>query len=147
MLPQYRWLWALTLLLASGGAGLLYNLLFVGGASMLAGLVYALAVGGTVLAFVPGLALSGVQTRLRRLPALVYMLAAELLYVVLITLGCALGGLVVWTFGLTADSLSTAVRITPRFLAYSLAVSALLVFVMRMRDLIGGEVFVNFMIG
>ena len=147
MLPQYRWLWALTLLLASGGAGLLYNLLFVGGASMLAGLVYALAVGGTVLAFVPGLALSGLQTRLRRLPALVYMLAAELLYVVLITLGCALGGLVVWAFGLTGDSLSTAVRITPRFLAYSLAVSALLVFVMRMRDLIGGEVFVNFMIG
>ncbi|MBL7405724.1 adenylate/guanylate cyclase domain-containing protein, partial [Escherichia coli] len=48
---------------------------------------------------------------------------------------------------LTGDSLSTAVRITPRFLAYSLAVSALLVFVMRMRDLIGGEVFVNFMIG
>ncbi|MDH3031894.1 MULTISPECIES: adenylate/guanylate cyclase domain-containing protein [Methylobacterium] len=147
MLPHYRWLWALTLLLACGGAGLLYNVLFVGGASMLAGLVYALAVGGTVLAFVPALTLSGLQPRIRRLPALVYMLAAELLYVVLITLGCALGGLVVWGFGLTGDSLSTAVRITPRFLAYSLAVSALLVFAMRMRDLIGGAVFVNFMIG
>ncbi|RZK87919.1 MAG: adenylate/guanylate cyclase domain-containing protein, partial [Methylobacterium sp.] len=79
MLPQHRWFWAL-IVVASGGAGLLYNLLFVGGTSLAAGTIYGLAVGVTVL-------------------------------------------------------------------AYSLAVSALLVFVVRMRDLIGGEVFVNFLVG
>ena len=146
MLPQHRWFWTL-ILLASGGAGLLYNLLFVGGTSLGAGLIYGLAVGGTVLAFDRGLILSGLQTRLRRLPAMLYVPAAELLYVVMIALGCALGGLVVWALGLTQDTLSAAVRITPRVLAYSLAVSALLVFVVRMRDLIGGEVFVNFLVG
>ncbi|MGU3541317.1 adenylate/guanylate cyclase domain-containing protein, partial [Methylobacterium sp. A54F] len=54
---------------------------------------------------------------------------------------------VVWALGHTTDSLAVAVKITPRVLAYSLAVSAPLVFVVRMRDLIGGEVFVNFLIG
>lgn len=146
MLPQHRWFWAL-ILVACGGAGLLYNLLFVGGTSLAAGLVYGLAVGGTVLAFDRGLILSGLQARLRRLPAMLYVPSAELLYVLMIALGCALGGLVVWALGLTGDSLASAVRITPRVLAYSLAVSALLVFVVRMRDLIGGEVFVNFLVG
>lgn len=65
----------------------------------------------------------------------------------MIVAGNALGGLVVWAFALTPDALATATRITPRVLAYALAVSGFLVFVIRMRDLIGGEVFVNFMIG
>ncbi len=65
----------------------------------------------------------------------------------MIAAGVALGGLLVWALGLTDDDLSHAVRITPRVLAYCLAVSAMLVFVIRMRDLIGGEVFVNFLVG
>ena len=146
MLPQHRWFWV-ALLLACGGAGLLYNIIFAAGATPVAGLVYGLAVGGAGLAFDRGLILAGLQTRMRRLPAMLYVPAAELAYVLMIALGIALGGLLVWTFGLTDDTLSNAVRITPRVLAYSLAVSALLVFVVRMRDLIGGEVFVNFLVG
>lgn len=146
MLPQHRWFWV-GLLLSCGGAGLLYNIVFVAGATPLAGLVYGLAVGSACLAFDRGLILAGLQARMRRLPAMVYVPAAELAYVLMIAVGIAFGGLVVWALGLTDDSLRDAVRITPRVLAYSLAVSALLVFVVRMRDLIGGEVFVNFLVG
>ncbi|WP_375410776.1 adenylate/guanylate cyclase domain-containing protein [uncultured Methylobacterium sp.] len=146
MLPQHRWFW-LVILLACGGAGLLYNMLFAAGATPLAGLAYGLCVGGTVLAFDRGLILAGLQTRMRRLPAWIYVPAAEIAYVLMIALGIALGGSVVWALGLTPDTLSDAVKITPRVLAYSLAVSAILVFVIRMRDLIGGEVFVNFLVG
>ncbi|KQP61399.1 adenylate cyclase [Methylobacterium sp. Leaf399] len=146
MLPQHRWFWVV-ILLACGGAGLLYNMLFAAGATPLAGLAYGLAVGGTVLAFDRGLILAGLQARMRRLPAWFYVPAAEIAYVLMIALGIAVGGVVVWALGLTHDSLADAVRITPRVLAYSLAVSALLVFVIRMRDLIGGEVFVNFLVG
>jgi len=146
MLPQHRWFWA-ALIAFCGGAGLLYNMLFAGGATPLAGLVYGIAVGGVGLAFDRGLILAGLQTRMRRLPAMIYVPAAELAYVLMIALGIAVGGFVVWALGLTTDSLRDAVRITPRVLAYSLAVSALLVFVVRMRDLIGGEVFVNFLVG
>lgn len=146
MLPVHRWFWAL-ILLAAAGAGLVYNAVFAAGASPLAGFSYGFSMGATVLAFDRGLILAGVQTRIRRLPAWAYVPAAELAYVLMIVAGNALGGLVVWAFALTADDLSTATRITPRVLAYALAVSSLLVFVIRMRDLIGGEVFVNFMIG
>ena len=146
MLPAHRWFWVL-ILLAAAGAGLVYNVVFAAGVSPLAGFFYGLCMGTAVLAFDRGLILAGVQARIRRLPAWAYVPAAELAYVLMIVAGYALGGLVVWASALTADDLAMATRITPRVLAYSLAVSGLLVFVIRMRDLIGGEVFVNFMIG
>lgn len=146
MLPQHRWFWTL-ILLAAGGAGLLYNFVFAQGASPLAGFVYGFSIGAAALAFDRGLIFAGLQAHIRRLPASLYVLAAELLYVLMIVVGNSLGGVVVWASGLTTDSLSSAVQMTPRVLAYALAVSALLVFVIRMRDLIGGEVFINFLIG
>ncbi len=146
MLPPHRWFWVL-IVLAAGAAGLLYNFIFAAGASPLAGLTYGLCMGVAVLAFDRGLILAGLQARIRRWPAWAYVPAAEFAYVLMIAAGCALGGLVVWALGLTEDDLSTATKLTPRVLAYSLGVSAMLVFVIRMRDLIGGEVFVNFMIG
>ena len=146
MLPQHRWFWAL-ILLAAGGAGLIYNFVFASGVSPLAGFVYGFAMGTTALAFDRGLVLAGFQARIRQLPASFYVLAAELAYVVMIILGNALGGVVVWALALTDDGLLDAIRMTPRVLAYALAVSALLVFVIRMRDLIGGEVFINFLVG
>ncbi|GJD30163.1 hypothetical protein PMNALOAF_1407 [Methylobacterium adhaesivum] len=146
MLPQHRWFWVL-ILVACGGAGLLYNVLFAGGATPLAGLAYGLSVGATTLAFDRGLILGGLQARMRRMPAKLYVPAAEFAYVLMIAAGIAFGGVMVWALGLTDDDLAHAVKITPRVLAYSLAVSALLVFVIRMRDLIGGEVFVNFLVG
>ncbi|MDP4021854.1 adenylate/guanylate cyclase domain-containing protein [Methylobacterium sp. NEAU 140] len=146
MLPAHRWFWVL-ILLAAAGAGLLYNVVFAAGASPLAGFTYGLCMGAAVLAFDRGLILAGLQARIRRLPASLYVPAAEFAYVLMIAAGNALGGLVVWGFSLTKDPLVEATRLTPRVLAYALAVSGLLVFVIRMRDLIGGEVFVNFMIG
>jgi len=146
MLPQHKWFWVV-ILLAAAGAGLLYNFVFAAGASPMAGFTYGLCMGGAALAFDRGLILAGLQARIRRLPAGLYVPAAELAYVLMIVAGNVLGGLLVWTFGFTPDPLHDAIRMTPRVLAYALAVSALLVFVIRMRDLIGGEVFVNFLIG
>ena len=58
MLPAHRMFWAL-ILLASAGAGLLYNIIFAAGASPLAGFIYGLCMGATVLAFDRGLILAG----------------------------------------------------------------------------------------
>jgi adenylate cyclase len=146
MLPAHRMFWGL-ILLAAAGSGLLYNIIFVAGASPLAGFTYGLSMGATVLAFDRGLILAGLQARIRRFPAWLYVPAAELAYVLMIMAGNVLGGFVVWAFALTSDDLASATHMTARVLAYALAVSGLLVFVIRMRDLIGGEVFVNFMIG
>ncbi|GJE26749.1 adenylate/guanylate cyclase domain-containing protein [Methylobacterium organophilum] len=146
MLPQHRWFWVL-ILLACAVAGLIYNVIFAAGASPLAGLTYGLFMGGAALAFERGLVLAGLQARIRRLPAGLYVPAAELAYMAMIVVGNSIGGVVVWAFGMTQDPFLESIRMTPRVLAYALAVSALLVFVIRMRDLIGGEVFVNFLIG
>jgi len=146
MLPAHRVFWGL-ILLAAAGAGLLYNVIFADAAAPLAGLTYGLCMGATVLAFDRGLILAGLQARIRRLPAWLYVIAAELAYVLMIVAGNALGGLIVWSLGLTGDELAVATRMTARVLAYALAVAGLLVFVIRMRDLVGGEIFVNFMIG
>ena len=146
MLPHHRWFWGL-ILLSAAGAGLLYDYVFAEGAAPAAGAVYGLCMGTAALAFDRGLILGGIQARIRRLPAGLYVPAAEFIYVLMMVAGTAFGGLLVWSFGLTDDNLADAVRITPRILTYALAVSALLVFVIRMRDLIGGEVFVNFLIG
>ncbi|MFD0933581.1 adenylate/guanylate cyclase domain-containing protein, partial [Methylobacterium trifolii] len=146
MLPHHRWFWG-AILLAAASAGLLYNFIFAQGASPAAGFVYGLCMGSAALAFDRGLILGGLQAKIRRLPASLYVPAAEFVYVLMIVAGNALGGLVVWGLSLTGDPLSEAVRITPRVLTYALAVSAVLVFVIRMRDLIGGEVFVNLLIG
>ena len=146
MLPHHRWFYAL-ILLAAGGAGLLYNVVFAQGVSPASGFLYGLSIGAAALAFDRGLLLAGLQARIRRLPAALYVPAAELAYVAMVMLGHAVGGMVVWSLGLLGGNLADAVRVTPRVLAYALAVSALLVFVIRMRDLIGGEVFINFLIG
>ena len=146
MLPAHRMFWGL-ILLAAAGAGLLYNIIFADAAAPLAGFTYGLCMGATVLAFDRGLILAGLQARIRRLPAWLYVVAAELAYVLMIVAGNALGGLIVWSLGLTGDELAVATRMTARVLAYALAVAGLLVFVIRMRDLVGGEIFVNFMIG
>lgn len=146
MLPHHRWFYGL-ILLAAGGAGLLYNIVFAQGVSPLSGFIYGFSIGSTALAFDRGLILAGLQAHIRRLPAVLYVPAAELAYVLMVILGNAVGGVVVWGLGLIGGHLVDAVRVTPRVLAYALAVSALLVFVIRMRDLIGGEVFVNFLIG
>ena len=79
--------------------------------------------------------------------AFLYVPIAELAYVGMITLGHATGGVVVWSTGLTTEPFAEAVIPSLRVLVYALAVSALLVFVVRMRDLIGAEVFVNLLVG
>ncbi len=145
MLPPHRWFWVL-IVLAAGAAGLLYNFIFADGASPLAGWTYGPVHGRRGAGLRRGLILAGLQAKIRRWPAWAYVPAADFAYVLMIAAGCALGGLVVWAL---ASRRRPADRHPPhtRVLAYSLGVSAMLVFVIRMRDLIGGEVFLNFMIG
>jgi adenylate cyclase len=139
------WFWALILAL-SAGAGLLYNRVF-GTGPLSAALVYGVCVGMVVAAFERGVILPGLRARIRRLPTLLFVPLAELAYVVMIAVGHALGGFVVWAASLTEDTLLQALHLPPRVLIYSLFASAVLVSLVRVRDLIGGEVFASLLIG
>ena len=139
------WFWLL-ILLVSGAAGVAYAHLF-GAGPPLGGGVYGLAIGVCVLAFERGLVLRRVQRRIQRLPSPLYVPAAALAYAVVIAVGNAVGGVIAWSTGLIKDPLERAVSLNTRVLVYSLAISAAVVFVIRMRDLLGGEVFANLMLG
>ncbi|WFT83629.1 MULTISPECIES: adenylate/guanylate cyclase domain-containing protein [unclassified Methylobacterium] len=145
MIPHHVWFWVAMLALSTG-AGLVYDALFSNGIPVVAA-VYGFCIGVCGLLLERGLLVPRLQARCRQLPTLLYVPLAELAYVGMIALGHGLGGLLVWGTGLSRDRFVDAVIPSPRALVYALAVSALLVFVVRMRDLIGAEVFVNLMIG
>ena len=133
-------------LLLSGVAGVLYSRAF-GDGRLGVGIVYGLCIGGSVHAFERGWFLARLQARIRALPTLLHVPLAEAAYIVVIFLGTAIGGTISWTSGLVRENVWDAVLLTPTVLLYSLAVSAVIVFVTRMRDLLGTAVFVNLLIG
>lgn len=139
------WFWAAALA-ASAGAGLLYALALRGG-NPVVGALYGTLIGLTVLSFERGLILAGFQRRLRRLPTLIYVPLSEATYLALILVSAAASGLVCWTLGLIGGTLLAAITPGPADLAYSCAVCALFVFVIRMRDLVGSDVFWSLIIG
>ncbi len=145
MIGNRFWLWA-GVLAASAGAGLLYNML-VGGPSQLAAAIFGVFTGACIMAFERGLILPWFQSWLRGRPAFLYVLLAEATYVVLIVAGNAIGGTVVWWLGLLPGDWAEIVGVTPRVLIYALAVSAMMVLIVRTRDLLGAQTFVNLMLG
>lgn len=130
----------------SSGAGLLYATL-TNSPSVIAGTIYGFCIGMSVTCVERGLVLGGLQDRIRRLPTLVYILACETGSIVLVCFGFAVGGLINWSTGLTHDSLAVSTVPSLQILIYALLVSAALVFVARVRDLLGREVFANLLIG
>ncbi len=145
MVGQRFWLWV-GVLAASAGAGLLYNLL-VSGPSPLAAAIFGVFTGACIMAFERGLVLPRFQAWLRGRPPVLYVLLAEATYVVLIVTGNAIGGTIVWALELLPGSWGEIVGVTPRVLIYALAVSAMMVLIVRTRDLLGAQTFVNLMLG
>ena len=139
------WFW-IGVVLVSAGAGALYGLLF-GSVHPAISAFYGACTGTLLFVFERRLILSGLQARLRRLSTPLYLIGTEACYVVLIVLGNAAAGSVLWAAGMLDETLAEATLPTMRVILYSLAVAAIVGFVLRMRDLIGTEMFVNLLIG
>lgn len=129
-------------------AGIGYNLLFRGGDRVLVAVIYGVAICCCALGYERGLVLGGLRRRLRRLPSLAYILASELVLAGLVAVGTAIGGSFAWLIGQMRDASwteSIAMRLDATI--YSLIIIAGFVFVVRMRDLIGADVFRNLLLG
>lgn len=126
--------------------GALHGYLFNDGPNPV-GILYGTCIGLLTIAYERGVFFADYGKRLRRLPTLAYLAAAEASLLLVILCGMALTGSVVWTLGLTDKTFLSA--ITPKLstLPYALVVSGLLVSVLRVRDLIGSETFVNLIVG
>ena len=136
----------MTMAAVSASFGALHGLLFNDGPT-LPGILYGTGVGLTVIAYERGVFLADYSQRLRRLPTLAYFAAAEISLVLVIVTAMSVTGSVVWALGIADKTFLEAV--TPKLLTipFALAVSALIVAVLRVRDLIGSETFTSLILG
>ncbi|MBX9934930.1 MAG: adenylate/guanylate cyclase domain-containing protein [Methylobacterium sp.] len=136
----------ITIAVISALFGALHGYLLNDGPTLI-GILYGTCIGVLTIAYERGVFFSGYSKRLRRLPTLAYLAAAEVSLLLVILLGLALTGSVAWTLGLTDKTFPEA--ITPKIstIPYALVVSALLVSALRVRDLIGSETFASLIVG
>lgn len=139
------WFWAAVIGIGVG-AGVLYGLLFGSGDPAISA-VFGACTASLLFGFERRLLLPGYQARLRRLSTPVYMAGSIATYLVLIILGNGIAGGLLWSFGFLPGPLLEAILPSTRVILYSLTVSAVIVFVLRMRDLIGAEMFLNLLVG
>jgi adenylate cyclase len=109
-------------------------------------MIYGLFTASFVLAYESNLILGRLRRRIQLLPSVLYIVASEIVLVVLIALGNSVGGLVAWGVG-QIRSLRDAMMLPVQALVYSLIISAIFVFVMRLRSLLGAEIFRNLLLG
>ncbi|MCP2080770.1 UNVERIFIED_ORG: adenylate cyclase [Methylorubrum zatmanii] len=130
----------------SASFGALHGFLFGDGPKGI-GILYGTSVGLLVIAYERGIFLAGYSRRLRQLPTLAYFAAAEISMVGVIVVAMSLTGSVIWALDLADKTLLEAV--TPKLLTipFAMAVSALIVTVLRIRDLIGAETFTHLLLG
>ena len=136
----------MTMAAVSAGFGALHGVLFHDGPS-LAGVVHGTGVGLLVIAYERGLFLGRYSRRLRQLPTLAYVAAAEISLVALIVAAMSATGALVWALGLADKAFPEAVTPKLHTIPFALAVSALIVAVLRVRDLIGSETFASLVLG
>ena len=140
------WIFWIVTLTVSAGAGLLYTRLFgVGG--YLTSPIYGIFTGSAALGMDSLLRRSSFFGRLRAGSSLVYLPVAEGLMLVAVIIGNSAGGFACWALGLADWSLQEAITPTAQAVTYSFVVSSLYVFAARVRDLIGGEIFLNLLLG
>jgi adenylate cyclase len=136
------------IVIAAVGAafGALHGLLFSDGPTTV-GMIYGTSVGTLAVAYERGVLLAGYSARLRRLPTPAYLAAATISLLVLIVVGIALTGTAIWALRLNDKAFLEAA--TPKLptIPFAMAVSALLVTALRVRDLIGSETFTNLILG
>lgn len=107
------------------------------------GALYAWGVFAPLLLFQQAEIFAPMRERVNRLPAFAYFVVQLTIYIAIICLGMAAAGTLMWWSGIQNRTWSDAAGMTPGVLLYALAASLVTVFVMRLRDLVGRDVFVS----
>jgi adenylate cyclase len=124
----------------------LYNWLFRQAGHAPAAMIYGLFTASFVIAYESDLMLGDLRRRIQLFPSLLYIVTSEIVLVVLIALGNSASGLIAWGVG-QIPTLHDVMVLPVDALVYSLLISAIFVFVMRLRSLLGAEIFRNLLLG
>jgi adenylate cyclase len=134
------------LFLAIAGSGVAYAFLEYGGGALI-GATYALFACAPILAFERGYIMPGLARRISMLPTPAYILIGLIVYAVLVFCGFGLGGTILWATGIFPVSWRRAVHAEMQTLLFTLGVCAIIVFIMRVRELLGRDIFIDLILG
>ena len=128
-------------------SGVIYGLIAFPGEPVIIGAVFAVLMGLPMIAFERRIFLRPLHRRIERLPTLAYIIVALLIYELLMSAGYAIAGLLLWSLDMVNPKAISDILIMPfHVFLYALAVCALIVFILRVRDLLGREVFTSMLI-
>lgn len=146
MAPRISPLDLVVLFLAVAGGGGAYAILEFGGGAMV-GATYALFMCSPILALERGLLFPRLYQWMRAQATPVFLILALLLNFALMICGSTVAGSLVWATGLYDFTWQRAISPSFQALAYSLVLSLVIVFVLRVRELLGRDVFASLLRG
>ncbi|CAN7459363.1 adenylate/guanylate cyclase domain-containing protein [Pararhizobium sp. LjRoot235] len=142
--PTENWL---VITLGMALSGVLYSLVAYPGEPVIIGAIFAMFMGVPLIAFERRLLFRPLSRWIERLPTPVFIVSALVIYEVLMSAGFALAALLLWPLGLlNSKSLAEAIVMPFHVFLYALAVCSLIVFILRVRDLLGHDVFTSMLI-
>lgn len=128
-------------------SGVIYGLVAFPGEPMIIGAVFAVFIGVPMIAFERRVFLRSLYRRIERLPTFAYIVVALLIYEILMSAGYAAAGTLLWAVKLIEpDSVRDMLVMPFHVFLYALAVCAFIVFILRVRDLLGRDVFTSMLI-
>ncbi len=142
--PTENWL---LITLGMALSGVLYGLVAYPGEPIIIGAVFAAFMGVPMIAFERRILLRPLYRRIERLPTFAFIVAALVIYEILMSIGYALATLLMRSLGFMPQKpLAEAIVMPFNVFLYALAVCALIVFILRVRDLLGRDVFTSMLI-
>ena len=110
------------------------------------GAVFALSICVPILAFERGLIFPILRAWINTLPTAGFLVAALIADYVLISIGNAVCGITLWSFGWIDGPFWRAATLSPQVLLYTLAVLTVMIFILRVRDLLGRDIFASLLL-
>ena len=142
--PTENWL---LITLGMALSGVLYGLVAYPGEPIIIGAVFAVFMGVPMIAFERRILFRPLYRRIERLPTFAFIVAALVIYEILMSIGYALATLLMRSLGFMPEKpLAEAIVMPFNVFLYALAVCALIVFILRVRDLLGRDVFTSMLI-
>jgi adenylate cyclase len=128
-------------------SGIVYNVLFYPRSHVYIGAIFALFSGMPLMAFERGLIAPRLHRSIHRLPTPAYIPAALLVDFAIISAGFAAAGALLKMSGLMIGTWREVTILSAEVFVYALATSAVMVFVLRVRELLGRDVFFSLLTG
>ncbi|MHC2298392.1 adenylate/guanylate cyclase domain-containing protein [Rhizobium mongolense] len=143
--PAQNWLLLTAVMAASGVA---YSLVVYPDEPVIIGAVFAVFIGMPILAFERRALLRPLYRRLQKLPTAAFIISALLIYEALMNIGYALAASLLSAVGLIKPESLLNILVMPfNVFMYALGVCAVVIFVLRVRELLGRDVFLSMFSG